>query len=113
VQAADRFSHPTSRVHQLWQTDFTYFAINGWGWYYLACILDDFSRYIITWKLHTSMETEDVKNLLEQAVVRSDNNALDACRAARRNALGVNRIYNTRGKHEDDLPPTTKREEET
>lgn len=68
VQAADRFSHPTSRVHQLWQTDFTYFKIIGWGWYYLACILDDFSRYIVAWKLYRSMETEDVKDLLEKAV---------------------------------------------
>jgi transposase InsO family protein len=23
----------------------------GWGWFYLSTILDDFSRYIIAWKL--------------------------------------------------------------
>lgn len=68
IQAADKFANPTTRVHQLWQTDFTYFKIIGWGWYYLASILDDYSRYIIAWKLYTSMETEDVKDLLEQAV---------------------------------------------
>jgi putative transposase len=68
VQAAERFSNPTTRVHQLWQTDFTYFKIIGWGWYYLASILDDYSRYIIAWKLYTTMETDDVKDLLEKAV---------------------------------------------
>jgi hypothetical protein len=25
MSAADKFQHPTSRVHELWQTDFTYF----------------------------------------------------------------------------------------
>ena len=51
MQAADKFQHPTSRVHELWQTDFTYFRVVGWGWYFLSTILDDYSRYIITWRL--------------------------------------------------------------
>ena len=33
VAAADRFAHPTRRVNELWQTDFTYFKIQGWGRY--------------------------------------------------------------------------------
>jgi putative transposase len=37
--------------NQLWQTDFTYLKVIGWGWYYLSTILDDYSRYIIAWKL--------------------------------------------------------------
>ena len=39
--------------NQLWQTDFTYLKVIGWGWYYLFTILDDYSRYIIAWKLCT------------------------------------------------------------
>lgn len=71
LSAADKFSNPTTRVHELWQTDFTYFKIVGWGWYYLASILDDYSRYIIAWKLYTTMGAEDVKDLLEEAVQRT------------------------------------------
>jgi putative transposase len=69
ISAGDSFAHPTKRVHEMWQTDFTYFKIIGWGWYYLESILDDYSRYIIDWKLYTTMETEDVKDLLERAIV--------------------------------------------
>ena len=33
MQAADKFSHPTTRVNELWQTDFTYLKVIGWGWF--------------------------------------------------------------------------------
>jgi transposase InsO family protein len=71
LSAKDHFQHPTSRVHELWQTDFTYFRIIGWGWYYLASILDDYSRYIIAWKLFTTMASTDVTELLDLAVKRT------------------------------------------
>ena len=71
LSASEEFAHPTVRVHELWQTDFTYFKIVGWGWYYLASVLDDHSRYIIAWKLYTTMASEDVKDLLEEAVKRT------------------------------------------
>ena len=47
IRAAEKFAQPTSRVHQMWQMDFTYFKIIGWGWYYLPNVLDDYSRYVI------------------------------------------------------------------
>ena len=54
LKAADRFEQPTTAVNQLWQTDFTYLRVIGWGWFYLSTVLDDFSRYIIAWKLCTT-----------------------------------------------------------
>ena len=71
MAAADQFHHPTNRVNELWQTDFTYFKIISWGWYYLGGILDDHSRYIIAWKLFTSMATTDVKELLDLAIAKT------------------------------------------
>ena len=50
VSAKDKYEKPTRRVHELWQTDFTYFKVIDWGWYYLSTVLDDYSRYIIAWK---------------------------------------------------------------
>ena len=51
IKAADEFKDKTTAPNQLWQTDFTYLKVIGWGWFYLSTVLDDFSRYIVAWKL--------------------------------------------------------------
>ena len=51
MKAANEFKDRTTRPNELWQTDFTYLKVLGWGWFYLSTILDDYSRYIIAWKL--------------------------------------------------------------
>ncbi len=51
LSASDRFAQPSRRVHELWQTDFTYLRVIGWGWYYLSTVMDDDSRYLIAWQL--------------------------------------------------------------
>lgn len=43
LSAADEFRDRTTRPNDLWQTDFTYLKVIGWGWFYLSTILDDFS----------------------------------------------------------------------
>jgi transposase InsO family protein len=68
VKAADEFRDKTTATNQLWQTDFTYLKVIGWGWFYLSTILDDFSRYIIAWKLCTTMKASDVTDTLEMAL---------------------------------------------
>lgn len=65
IKAANEFKDKTTAPNQMWQTDFTYLKVIGWGWFYLSTILDDFSRYIIAWKLCTTMKTEDVTDTLE------------------------------------------------
>ena len=71
IKAADEFKDKTTAPNQLWQTDFTYFKVIGWGWYYLSTILDDFSRYVIAWKLCTTMKAEDVTATLDLALTAS------------------------------------------
>ncbi|OAN75130.1 integrase [Sulfitobacter sp. EhC04] len=68
MKAADEFRDKTTAPNQLWQTDFTYLKVIGWGWFYLSTILDDYSRYIITWKLCTGMAASDVQDTLNQAL---------------------------------------------
>ena len=72
MKAANEFTDKTTAPNQLWQTDFTYLKVMGWGWYYLSTILDDFSRNIIAWKLCTTMKAEDVTATLELALKASE-----------------------------------------
>ena len=65
LSAATTVRHPTHRPNELWQTDFTYLQVVGWGWYYLSTVLDDDSRYIMAWALRTSMQTADVTETLD------------------------------------------------
>ena len=68
IKAADEFREKTTAINQLWQTDFTYLKVIGWGWMYLSTILDDYSRFIIAWKLCTTMKTSDVTDTLNLAL---------------------------------------------
>ena len=43
----------------------------GWGWFYLSTILDDYSRYVIAWKLCTTMRASDVTDTLSLALEAS------------------------------------------
>jgi transposase InsO family protein len=68
MSASDRFKHPTERVNEMWQTDFTYLRVIGWGWYYLSTVMDDFSRFILAYKLGPTMATTDVTETLDEAL---------------------------------------------
>jgi putative transposase len=84
VKAANEFHTKTTRPNEMWQTDFTYFKIIGWGClgfgmmprimrrlHYLSTVLDDFSRYIIAWRLCSNMRAEDVTDTLDIALAAS------------------------------------------
>jgi putative transposase len=69
IKAAEAFKDKTTAPNQLWQTDFTYFKITGW--YYLSTVLDDFSRFIVAWKLCATMKAKDVTATLDLALAAS------------------------------------------
>jgi transposase InsO family protein len=71
LAAGNEFEKKTMFVHEMWQTDFTYFKILGWGWYYLSTILDDYSRYIVHWQLCETMKAEDVRATIHYAVKKA------------------------------------------
>jgi transposase InsO family protein len=71
IKAANEFKDKTTAPNQLWQIDFTYLKITGWGWYYLSTILDDFSRYIVAWKLCPTMKAQDICDALDLALTKT------------------------------------------
>ena len=84
MKAADEFKDKTTAPNQLWQTDFTYLKVTGWGWFYLSTVLDDFSRYIVAWKLCTTMKASDVTDTLTMALEAS---GLDSMKVVHRPRL--------------------------
>jgi putative transposase len=68
LKAADHFEQPTTAINQLWQTDFTYLKVMGWGWYYLSTVMDDYSRYILAWRLCQTMSAREVTATLKAAL---------------------------------------------
>lgn len=69
MSASSEFKDKTVRPNQMWQTDFTYFFIIGWGWYYLSTVLDDHSRFIVAWELCVGMKAEDAESTVRKALV--------------------------------------------
>jgi len=72
LSASDEFKDKTSRPNQMWQTDFTYFKIIGWGWYYLSTVLEDYSRYIVGRELCKGMRAEDAENTVRKALTHAN-----------------------------------------
>ena len=68
LKAADQFDQPTTAINQLWQTAFTYLKVTGWGWFYLSTVMDDYSRYILAWRLCQTMSAREVTATLKAAL---------------------------------------------
>ena len=68
IAAAKEYHTKTSRPHQMWSTDCSYFKVPGWGYYYLVTVMDDYSRFILGWKLQTDMTAGSLIEVVQQAV---------------------------------------------
>jgi transposase InsO family protein len=68
VPAAKEYHTKTIHPHQMWSTDCSYFKIPGWGYYYLVSVMDDYSRFILGWKLQTDMAADSLIEVVQQAV---------------------------------------------
>ena len=58
MAAGKEFHNKTIRPHQMWAADASYFRVCGRGFYYLATVMDDFSRFIIAWRLQRDMTSD-------------------------------------------------------
>ena len=64
-KAAREYRRKTKRPNELWATDCCHLRVVDWGWYYLETVMDDFSRFILSWDL----KTEDMTGGAREDVV--------------------------------------------
>jgi len=68
LMAAKEYHTKTARPHQMWATDAAYFRVVGWGYYYLVTVMDDYSRFILAWKLQKDMSANSLIEVVQEAV---------------------------------------------
>jgi len=68
LTAAKEYHTKTTRPHQMWATDASYFRVVGWGYYYLVTVMDDYSRFILAWKLQKDMSANSLIDVVQEAV---------------------------------------------
>jgi len=96
--AGKEYHTKTTQPHQMWATDASYFRVVGWGYYYLVTVMDDYSRFILAWKLQRDMSADSLIEVIQEAIdatgmtevsvedrtkLLSDNGAGYICRAFR------------------------------
>lgn len=68
LRAGKEYQHKTTGPHQLWATDASYFRVVGWGYYYLVTVMDDYSRFILAWKVQRDMTAHSLIEVVQEAV---------------------------------------------
>lgn len=58
------------RRNQVWSTDITYIRLHG-GFVYLTAVLDWYSRYVLSWEVSTTLETDFCTSALKQALAQA------------------------------------------
>ena len=66
--AAKEYQRKTSRPNEMWATDGAHLKVVGWGYYYLVTVLDDYSRFILAWRLQTDMTATSLIEVAQEAV---------------------------------------------
>jgi transposase InsO family protein len=66
--AGKEYHTKTKRPHQMWATDVSYFRVVGWGYYYLVTVMDDYSRFILAWKLQKDMSANSLIEVIQEAI---------------------------------------------
>ena len=67
-KAGKEYRRKTKRPNELWASDCCHLRVTHWGWYYLETVMDDFSRFILSWDLKTDMTGGSLEDVVQQAV---------------------------------------------
>jgi putative transposase len=70
-KAAKEYHRKTTRPNEMWATDGAYLKVVGWGYYYLVTVLDNYSRFILAWRLQTDMTAVSLIEVVQEAVEKT------------------------------------------
>ena len=68
IKGRERFSVSATSVNDIWKTEFVYVRLTELGFYYLLFVIDDYSKYVIDWKLYNSLTEKDPEQLVLKAL---------------------------------------------
>ncbi len=68
MAAGKEYTRKTTGPHQMRATDASYFRVAGWGYYYMVSVMDDFSRFILAWRLQRDMTSDSLIEAVQDAV---------------------------------------------
>jgi len=66
--ATKEYQRKTTGPNEMWATDGAYLKVVGWGYYYLVTVLDDYSRFILAWRLQPDMTATSLIEVVQEAV---------------------------------------------
>ena len=67
-KAAKEYRRKTQHPNELWASDCCHLKVIYWGWYYLVSVMDDYSRFILSWDLKVDMAGGSLEDVVQQAV---------------------------------------------
>lgn len=70
-KAAKEYHRKTTGPNEMWATDGAYLKVLGWGYYYLVTVLDDYSRFILAWRLQTDMTATSLIEVVQETVEKT------------------------------------------
>ena len=70
-KAAKDYHRETTRPNEMWATNGAYLKVMAWGCYYLVTVLDDYSRFILAWRLQTDMTAASLIEVVQEAVEKT------------------------------------------
>ena len=71
LAAGKEYHRKTTGPHQMWATEASYFRVVGWGYYYLVTVMDDYSRFILAYRLQRDMTSDSFIEVVQDAVDRT------------------------------------------
>ena len=71
LAAGKEYRRKTTGPHQMWATDASYFRVVGWDYYYLVTVMDDYSRFILAYRLQRDMTSDSFIEVVPDAMDRT------------------------------------------